>query len=81
MDATREVRLTLVFDDRRISMLVLDRIFRSDDVAVELLRGRLSEESVWFDLKVRGAARGVERVVEFSRPWSVLLPCPEPQLI
>jgi hypothetical protein len=81
MNATCEVRLTVVFGDRRNSLHVLDRIFRSEGVAVELLRGRLSEEGAWFDLKVRGAARVVERVVDYSRAWSVLLPCPEPRLI
>ena len=80
MAAQREVTLRVVFNDRSLSTRVLRQIFRRAKVTVEIVRGRLSARSAWFDLKICGDARTVKRIVRFSSPWSVFISCPEAQL-
>lgn len=74
METQKEVTLTLFFEDRRVSTMVLHEMFRTGAVNVEILRGRLSAQFSWFELRLRGEARAVECVVEYSSPWSVHLP-------
>jgi len=80
MAAQQEVTLRVVFHDRSLSTMVLNQIFSMAKVAVEIVRGRLSAHSAWFDLRIRGDARAVARIVKFSSPWSVFITCPEAQL-
>jgi hypothetical protein len=79
METKKEVTLTVFFDDRRISTMVLHEMFRTRAVTVEILRGRLSARTSWFELKLRGETRAVECIVEYCSPWSVHLPCLVPK--
>ncbi len=77
MESRKVVTLTMVFNSRRVSTMVLNELFRTSSVKVELVRGRLSARTAWFELKVEGEARTVECVVAYCNPWSVQIPCVE----
>lgn len=79
MESRKAVTLTMVFNSRRVSTMVLNELFRTSAVKVQMLRGRLSARTGWFELLVEGEARAVECVVAYCNPWSVQIPCVEPQ--
>ncbi|HVR86045.1 MAG TPA: hypothetical protein VMU54_17115 [Planctomycetota bacterium] len=70
MDANQEVMLTMVFHDRRDWTMVLDRMFKMAAVRVEIIRGRLSAQSCWFNIKISGKTGAVEQAVDTIRPWT-----------
>lgn len=74
MDVRKEVTLTLVFKSRRVSSTVLDRLFRTKAVSVEILRGRLSARTSWFELRLEGEAPAVERTIECFNTWCMPIP-------
>jgi hypothetical protein len=74
METRSERPLTVVFNSRRISSMVLHQLLQIKAVKVEILRGRLSARTAWFELKLQGEPRAIERVVQYCDPWSVHIP-------
>ena len=70
MTTNTEVMLTMVFNDRRLWTRVLNRVSRMAAVRVEIVRGRLSSEGCWFNIKVSGKTWAVEQAVDVLRPWT-----------
>ena len=70
MNENTEVMLTLVFNDRRDWTRVLDRMFKMEAVRVEIIRGRLSAQVCWFNIKISGKTGTVEQAVDAIRPWT-----------
>ncbi len=70
MSANTEVTLTMVFNDRRDWTRVLDRMLKMAAVRVEIVRGRLSAQGCWFNIKVSGKTGAVEQAVDTIRPWT-----------
>jgi hypothetical protein len=70
MNANTEVMLTLVFSDRRDWIRVLDRVFKMAAVRVEIVRGRVSAQGCWFNIKISGKTGAVEQAVDTIHPWT-----------
>lgn len=63
------LHLEVQFPDRSLAKPVLREISENADLAVNILRGRVSEEGAWFDVEVSGDDRRIEELLRLSRKW------------
>ena len=56
MEKSQEMILTVVFNDRRVTGMILNQILQTPSVKVEIVRGRLNAQSAWFELRIQGDA-------------------------
>ena len=66
------VHLEVYFADRSLSKPAILELSRDSSISVNILRGRLTETSAWFELELSGSPSRVDAVVRQGRNWGVL---------
>ena len=65
----KTVLMQVQFPDRSISKPAFEELGRRRAVSVNILRGRISQEGAFFELKVTGPARRVKEFIRLSDTW------------